>query len=450
MGWSLEFTNRINSRQLTVGVVGLGYVGLPTALGFHDAGFSVRGVDLNRRLIDNLRRGLNPGDDPTIDALLPDSESDRWMVGVESEGLLSECDVILITVPTPVDANRLPDLSYIESAGRSIFSSVEQGERTIVILESTVYPGVTREILLPLLQESGLEIGVDIELAYCPERFVPGDPEHGVRQVPRVIGAMDDNIGEDLVALYSTLTSGNVDYVGGLEVAEAAKVVENVQRDMNIALVNELAMILPQMGLDVEAVLDAAATKWNFHRYTPGVGVGGHCIPVDPHYLMRKAAVAGTPAELITAARAVNQSMPSFVSRRIIDILIQHEINVIGSTVLIIGWSYKPGISDARETPAEPLAAALRTHGARILVWDPHVVAENLPDHLVESVEDLDQTPSFDIAVIVTAHDEIFEIDWTNLIERARNPLLFDGRRVFQIGSGPPGWTLHSLGSPSP
>ena len=272
MGWDDTFASRLINRDLTIGVIGLGYVGLPTALGFLDAGFRVRGVDVTQRVIDALSRGENPGDDPQHDDIIPQSQDENWLVSTNSADLVPQCDVVLVTVPTPVTEERLPDLSYVSAAGSDVFSSISPNSGTVVVLESTVYPGVTQEIWSPLIEEKGLVEGVDVHLAYCPERFVPGDDAHGVRQVARVVGASSENVGNDLRDLYDTLTSGGVTYVGAIEVAEAAKVVENVQRDLNIALVNELARIFPVLGIDVEDVLDAAATKWNFHRYRPGVG----------------------------------------------------------------------------------------------------------------------------------------------------------------------------------
>ncbi|MEC7167845.1 MAG: nucleotide sugar dehydrogenase, partial [Candidatus Thermoplasmatota archaeon] len=263
----------------SVGVIGLGYVGLPTAIGFHDAGFNVWGVDVSERSVEMILRGENPTGDPDVDDIVPKPGTERWNITMSTEEAVPQCDVVLVTVPTPITHDLKPDLSYVAAAGRAVFEAIPKGSNTIVVLESTVYPGVTTETWLPIIEELGLVIGEDVEIAYCPERFNPGDPAHGVRQVARVIGCSNPEVGKTLVDLYSKLTSEDVRYVGKLEVAEAAKVIENVQRDINIALVNELARIFPALDVDVEDVLSAAATKWNFHRYTPGVGVGGHCIP---------------------------------------------------------------------------------------------------------------------------------------------------------------------------
>ncbi len=449
MGWDEFFAGRLADRDLTIGVIGLGYVGLPTALGFLEAGFRVRGVDVTERVITALREGRNPGDDAQHDDIIPSRESERWRVTLDAAEVVPDCDVILVTVPTPVTDERLPDLKFVRMAGKSVFDSVEKASGTVVVLESTVYPGVTREVWYPLLAEAGLVEGEDVHLAYCPERFVPGDEDHGVRQVARVVGAPNSKVGEGLRDLYDTLTTGGVTYVGALEVAEAAKVVENVQRDLNIALVNELARIFPVLGIDVEEVLDAAATKWNFHRYRPGVGVGGHCIPVDPYYLIEKAKAAGAPVDLITSARAVNRAMPENVASDVATILRNNGIPVLNSKVLLLGWSYKPGIGDPRETPAEPLAVSLSEMGADVEVFDPLVDDAHFPEGLARLVRSEEGISAFDVAIMVTAHDEVIGMDWQRLGRLADNRLVYDGRRVLDKEAlEDSGWRVYRLGAP--
>ena len=449
MGWDDSFATRLKKRDLTIGIIGLGYVGLPTALGFHDAGFRVRGVDVAQRVIDDLSEGKNPGDDPNHDDMIPKSQDETWQVSTNSEDFVPQCDVVLVTVPTPVTKQRLPDLSFVSSAGAVVFASIIPNSGTVVVLESTVYPGVTREVWSPMIEQSGLVEGVDVHVAYCPERFVPGDEEHGVRQVPRVVGASNPSVGEDLRDLYDTLTSGSVTFVGEIEIAEAAKVVENVQRDLNIALVNELARIFPAMGIDVEDVLNAAATKWNFHRYRPGVGVGGHCIPVDPYYLIQKAKDAGAPVELITSAREVNSTMPSNVASDISQILENCDIDIVGSNVLLLGWSYKPGIGDPRETPAEPLAEALVDLGCVVQAFDPLVEARFFPSDLADLVRTESEIRPFDITILVTAHDEVMGLNWEKLANVANQPIIYDGRRVLDVSSLESlGWLVYLLGAP--
>ena len=448
MGWTPDFEQRAKKGDLTVGIIGLGYVGLPTAIGFHDAGFNVWGVDISERTVSMVKRGENPTGDPDVDDIIPGSDAVRWHITTSTSEAVPHCDVILVTVPTPVTDDLKPDLTYVKTAGRTIFESLERGSRTVVVLESTVYPGVTAQTWLPEIENLGLEIGVDVEIAYCPERFNPGDPAHGVRQVARVIGCSNLEIGTGLVALYSRLTTEDVRYVGKLEVAEAAKVIENVQRDINIALVNELARIFPELDVDVEDVLSAAATKWNFHRYTPGVGVGGHCIPVDPYYMMQRAADVGVPAELITAARAVNRTMPLHVAGVLNDILYKAGVPSGEGKILLLGWSYKAEVGDPRETPAEPLAEALQAKNIAISVFDPHLRPEDFPAG-IEVVEDINSAQGYDLAVLVTAHQACLEIDWIGLAKRMNNPILYDGRRVLDLAKlENEGWQIHAVGRP--
>ena len=448
MGWDASFFERARNGGLTVGIIGLGYVGLPTAIGFHDAGFDVWGVDISERTVRMVLNGENPTGDPDVNDLIPDPNSSRWNITRSTSEAVPHCDVVLVTVPTPVTEDLKPDLTYVIGAGRSVFESIERGSRTIVVLESTVYPGVTAQTWLPLVEELGMEIGTDVEIAYCPERFNPGDPAHGVRQVARVVGCSNSDVGEGLVELYRRLTTEDVRYVGKLEVAEAAKVIENVQRDINIALVNELARIFPELGVDVEDVLSAAATKWNFHRYTPGVGVGGHCIPVDPYYMMQRAADVGVPAELITAARAVNRTMPLHVATVINEILYKAGVPSGSAKVLMLGWSYKAEVGDPRETPAEPLTEALLSKEIAVYAYDPHIDPSQFPEE-VTVVEDITTASGYDLAILVTAHDDCVNIDWKALGKRMRKPILYDGRRVLDLDSiSEMGWQVHAVGRP--
>ncbi len=448
MGWDSTFADRANSGNLNVGVIGLGYVGLPTAIGFYDAGFNVWGVDICADTVEKIKRGKNPTGDPDINDIIPPIESERWNITTSTEDASAICDILLITVPTPVTNDLKPDLSYVRDAGKSVFKSIPKGKRTIVVLESTVYPGVTAQTWLPEIESLGLQIGNDVEIAYCPERFNPGDSAHGVRKVARVIGCSNKEVGESLVNFYQKLTCEDVRYVGKLEVAEAAKVIENVQRDINIALVNELARIFPELDVDVEEVLNAASTKWNFHRYTPGVGVGGHCIPVDPYYMIQRAADVGVPAELITAARAVNRTMPLHVADVINEILYKSGVASGEGRILLLGWSYKAEVGDPRETPAAPLSKSLLGKNISITAFDPHINPEDFPNE-IEVLHDIDKASGFDLVVLVTAHKSSIDIDWEKLLSRMRKPLLYDGRRVLDLEKlSEMGWEVSAVGKP--
>ena len=449
MGWSSNFSQSVSNRTLSVAVIGLGYVGLPTAIGFYDAGFTVWGVDVSERTVSMINRGENPTGDPDVTDIIPAPGSNNWNITRSTKEAVSNCDVVLVTVPTPVTDDLKPDLTYVKSAGKAVFESITPGSRTIVVLESTVYPGVTSQTWIPEIETLGLRFGVDVDIAYCPERFNPGDPAHGVRQVARVIGCSNEEVGLGLTYLYSQLTSGDVRHVGKIEVAEAAKVIENVQRDINIALVNELARIFPELDVDVEDVLSAAATKWNFHRYTPGVGVGGHCIPVDPYYMIQRAADVGVPAELITAARAVNRTMPLHVANVINDILYKTGVAAGDGRVLFLGWSYKPEVGDPRETPAEPLAKALISKGIKVGAWDPHLEPNDFPSEI--SVEaDILTASDYDLVLLVTAHKACLEMNWSALGKLMRHKIVYDGRRVLPLEElDQLGWDVYAVGRPA-
>jgi len=448
MNGNLKLKESIEAGNISVGIIGLGYVGLPTAIGFLDAGYTVWGVDVSQRVVETILRGENPTGDPEINDIIPTPNTKNWNITTDTNLAVENCEILIVTVPTPVTSDLKPDLKYVKSAGENIFKSIKPNSGKIVVLESTVYPGVTAQSWLPLIEKYGLIEGVDVHIAYCPERFNPGDEANGVRKVARVIGSLNPEIGEILVGVYSKLTSGRVDYVGKLEVAEAAKVIENVQRDINIALVNELARIFPALEIDIEDVLNAAATKWNFHRYTPGVGVGGHCIPVDPYYMIQRAEQVGVPAELITAARAVNRTMPIHVYSVLKDILYTNNVAAKDSNVLFLGWSYKAEVGDHRETPAEHLALALTDSGVKVSVWDPHLEHDVYPNN-VEVITDIRSAKGFDLVVLVTGHSVCINLDWETLLPNMRKPLVYDGRRVLDIKKLEDlGWNVYAVGRP--
>ena len=431
----------MNTFNTKVCIVGLGYVGLPLAVEFSKK-IPVIGFDINNSRIMELRNFI----DSTNELSPKDFEEAGDIMFTSSAEDIISCNYYIITVPTPIDTKKNPDLSPLISASNFVGELLKEGD--IVIYESTVYPGVTAQTWMPLIDELGMTVGKDVEIAYCPERFNPGDAAHGVRSVARVIGCSNEDVGYALVELYSKLTSEDVRYVGKLEVAEAAKVIENVQRDINIALVNELARIFPAMDVDVEDVLSAAATKWNFHRYTPGVGVGGHCIPVDPYYMIQRASDVGVPAGLITAARAVNRSMPNHVAQVLVDILWKAGLSAESTKVLFLGWSYKAEVGDPRETPAEPLAEALQQRGISVSVYDPHIDPETFPDS-VEVIQDLSKASGHDLAVLVTAHKACVDLDWSALASTMATPRIYDGRRVLDLNAlGEQGWTCYAVGKP--
>jgi len=414
---------KVVPERTQVAIVGLGYVGLPTAIAFHEAGFTVRGIDVSERVIQHLERGIPPFVDEGVDISIP-PESHSWGVSSDFSSVIPDSDIVLITVPTPVNSNNTPDLSFVVSASRSVLDSINREKNTIVVLESTVYPGVTREELGKICEQLDIRLGEDVEIAYSPERINPGDPKHSASSVDRIVGCDDPEIGQYLANVYSRITSATSSYVGPIEVAEAAKLIENVQRDIDIAFVNELATVLPLMGLDVEQVLSAASTKWNFHRHTPGIGVGGHCIPVDPYYYSALAEKLGKPSQLSPIARVINEGMPSFSARSITRILGEKP----SPRVLLLGFSYKPNTGDIRETPVKDLSKTLSDSGCDVFVWDPHVEADLLPGW-VTPLSHPSGISDIDIMVVSTAHDECIGLDWGAISEICPSRTVFDGRR---------------------
>ena len=421
-----EMSMDVDANQTSIAIVGMGYVGLPTALAFHQAGFHVRGIDISDKTIDMIRSGKPPFVDEGVTFSIPVGDS-RWGVYTDFKSVIPDSDIVLITVPTPVKKDKTPDLSFVKSASRSVLESIVPENETIVVLESTVYPGVTRDVMNNICSDLDIEIGNHIHIAYSPERINPGDPLHSAGSVDRIIGCDDPNIGQYLADLYSCITAANATYVGPIEVAEAAKLVENVQRDIDIAFVNELATVLPKMGVDVEKVLSAAATKWNFHRHTPGIGVGGHCIPVDPYYYIDLSEKIGNKSQISTAAREINESMPLISAREILDLTKESEENT--QKILILGYSYKPETGDVRDTPVLEMSKYLADSGAHIEIWDPHVDEDNFPEWSTTITNPL-KGHGYDVVVLATAHSKCVGLDWSKLLKICKSPKLYDGRRA--------------------
>ena len=443
-----EFTAgpmKTKPEELTISVVGLGYVGLPTALALHKAGFEVYGVDISEDVIETLKGGGSPFVDESSELIIPvDSES--WNVTCDFGEAIPKSDIVLITVPTPVTESNEPDLSFVISASRSILQSVNTNSRTIVTLESTVYPGVTRKELGAICEELGLTQNEEVFLAYSPERVSPGESNRTVDSVARIVGCDSREVGELLSGIYSLITKAGSTYVGSIEVAEASKLIENVQRDIDLAFVNELSTILPQIGIDVEEVLDAASTKWNFHRHTPGIGVGGHCIPVDPYFYISLSQGVGSETKLGLAARKMNESMPE-KSFQMISQFLERE-GITAKKALVLGFSYKSETGDSRETPVRELTDLLVSSGIETFVWDPYVDPLEFPDW-VTSVESPVAETGFDLVVLATAHEACVSIDWENLHSLCNNHALFDGRRALMPSKMKDiGWIYHGVGYP--
>jgi UDP-N-acetyl-D-glucosamine dehydrogenase len=407
-----------DGKPTRVGVVGLGYVGLPLAVAFAEEGVDVVGVDYEPRLVAAIEAGDSHIEDIPSERLR--AVSDR-IAATTDYGRLADCDAVLIAVPTPLTRNREPDLGPLLSSAQALSGVVGAGQ--LIVLESTTYPGTTREQLVPLLEESGLAAGRDFNVAFSPERVDPGRTDHTLRTTPKIVGGLTPACLERAVALYSVVCDDIVE-VSAPEPAELAKLLENVFRSVNIALVNELAMLCDRMGIDVWEVIDAAATKpYGFMRFEPGPGMGGHCLPVDPFYLSWKAREYGQPTEFIELAGEVNQQMPEFCVARIARALNDRSKPVRGSRIAIVGVSYKAGVGDLRESPSLKIMRMLDEQGA-VLSYHDDFVAEIPP--LGYSNESLDDVlADADVAVIVTAHPGI---DLERIVATA--PLVVDFRGV--------------------
>jgi UDP-N-acetyl-D-glucosamine dehydrogenase len=361
---------RIRSREAHVGVIGLGYVGLPLALIFNEGSFHVTGFDVDPEKTARLERGesyiRHIGAERVAKAF-----SNGKIAATTDFDRLSECDAILVCVPTPLGEHREPDLSYVRMTAEQIAKRLRPGQ--LVVLESTTYPGTTREVMLPRLEESGLRCGTDFFLAFSPEREDPGNPQFHTQNIPKVVGGIDEPSRETALELYGAVIE-TVVAVSSPEVAEASKLLENIFRAVNIALVNEMKIVLDRMGIDVWEVIEAAKTKpFGFMPFYPGPGLGGHCIPLDPYYLSWKAAEHGVWARFIELAGEVNTGMPRYVIEKTARALNDHGRSVKGSKVLVLGLSYKPDIDDDRESPSFELIELLQELGAEVQYCDPYV-----------------------------------------------------------------------------
>jgi len=455
-----DSTNSINSTNSVLCVVGLGYVGLPLAEAFARS-LKVIGFDTDAQKVNQLKNQQSAissqRSEPLTNSIksggspLPRRERIKVRVKGNSKNpiftddpvKIGGADFVIICVPTPVTPFKEPDLSHVRSAAETVGQNMKKG--TVVILESTVYPGVTEEIIAPILEKgSGFKCGEDFKVAYSPERINPGDKEHTIDKVTKVVAGMDEETTELVAELYSKVTS-HIFKARDIKTAEAAKVIENVQRDLNIALMNELAIIFDKMGLSIKDVLDAATTKWNFYPYSPGL-VGGHCIPVDPYYLVYKAKELGYQPRVILAGRAINDYMPEYVAEMTIKALNEVGKVIKGSKVLIMGLTYKENVADTRETPVKGIIKGLKGYSVEIFGYDP--LLDNIEQEF--GIKPYPASPithhsspitPVDAVILAVAHDAFKEITLDELRGMMNaNPILidirgfFDNKQVLQKG----------------
>ena len=420
-----EILRNIKNRNFRVAVIGLGYVGLPLAVEFARSDFKIIGIDIDRNKVASLNEGKSYVEDVS-DEDLKEVISRGNFTATTDYSRVKDADAIIITVPTPLSKTKDPDLSYIMSSIEGIKPHLKKGH--IIVLESTTYPGTTDEVIKPELEKSGFIVGKDIFLAFSPERINPGDRVWKFKNTPKVLGGVDPVSTEVAAALYNEVLE-KLHVVSSAKVAETAKLLENTFRAINIALVNELAIMCNLLGIDVWEVIDAAATKpFGFMKFIPGPGIGGHCIPIDPLYLSWKLKTLNYNARMIEVASEINTNMPRYAVTRVQDILNDMEKSVKGSRILVIGVAYKKDVSDTRESPALDIIALLMEKGAHVDYHDPYVPQVKIGDTVMKSIElSKNNLSEYDMVVITTDHSTI---DW-NLVASASKKI-FDTKNVLK------------------
>jgi UDP-N-acetyl-D-glucosamine dehydrogenase len=424
----MNLKSKIDSGSAVIGVIGLGYVGLPLLRAFFHAGHKVIGFDVDDRKIQMLRKGENYLKHLGADFIHEMAASPRFSA-TDDMGQMGQADVLISCVPTPLGVHMEPDLTYVEQTADDIAKTLRPGQ--LVVLESSTYPGTTREVMLPRFEKTGLKLGQDFFLAYSPEREDPGRKDHSTQTIPKLVGGCDAGSGELATALYRRAIK-QVIPVSTAEVAEAAKLLENIYRAVNIALVNEMKMVLTRMGIDVWEVIQAASTKpFGFHAFYPGPGLGGHCIPIDPFYLTWKAREVGMPTRFIELAGEINHMMPEYVVQRTITALNDQGKPVRGSRILVLGLAYKPDVDDVRESPSFELIEKLEHLGAHVDYNDPHVAATHKMRRHDLQMQSIPLTPealaSYDCVLVATNHSAY---DWQLVADHAK--LIVDTRNAMR------------------
>ena len=407
----MDLYERLTAHEEKLSLIGLGYVGMPIAVAFSNRGIDVIGFDLNEKKIELYKDGVDPTHevgDEGIKACNVEFTSD--------ETRLREAKFHIVAVPTPVNDDHTPDLSPVEGASEILGRNLTKG--SVVVFESTVYPGVTEEVCVPILEkESGLKCGTDFKIGYSPERINPGDKVHRLESITKIVSGMDEETLDCVAKVYEIVVDAGVHRAESIKVAEAAKVIENSQRDINIAFMNELSIIFNKMGIDTKSVLDAAGTKWNFLKFYPGL-VGGHCIGVDPYYLTYKAEMLGYHSQVILAGRQINDDMGKYVAESCVKQLIKADKPVRGAKVAILGFTFKENCPDTRNTKVWDIVRELREYGIEAVVCDP--VADKEEARRLYDVEfkSVDEIRDMDAVIVAVAHAEFQLLDINPLINK--------------------------------
>jgi UDP-N-acetyl-D-galactosamine dehydrogenase len=405
--------------NVQIGVIGLGYVGLPLAAAFAKK-YTVVGFDINKSRIESLNKGIDLTlelSNPELSAvIISDTKAGNGLLCTDDLAKLAACTVFIVTVPTPTDKHNRPDLTPLYKASETVAKVIKKGD--IVIYESTVYPGVTEEECIPHLEKlSGLKYNVDFFAGYSPERINPGDKEHTVTKILKVTSGSTPEIAETVDQLYKSIITAGTHKASSIKVAEAAKVIENSQRDINIAFVNELSKIFNKLGIDTHEVLEAAGTKWNFLKFRPGL-VGGHCIGVDPYYLAQKAQEVGYHPEIILAGRRLNDEMGSYIANEVIKLMIYKDIAVKNANVLVLGFTFKENCPDVRNTKVIDIINELKTYNTNVTIYDNWAKPADVKhEYNLETTNDLDvvYAKKYDAVILAVSHAEFADIDLSKL-----------------------------------
>jgi UDP-N-acetyl-D-glucosamine dehydrogenase len=423
MAYKQRLLEKLNQRSASVAVVGLGYVGLPLACAFAEAGHRVIGIDLSIEKVEGIMAGRSHIEDVPPSQVRRLVEDGRLRAFADFEAARN-ADVVVIAVPTPIDEYRVPDLQYVRSAALSLAKVMARG--SLVVLESTTYPGTTEEVLVPAFRDSGYQPGVDLFVGYSPERIDPGSRDWDIRNTPKVVSGLTKSCLEVVLALYGSVANTLVP-VSNIRTAEIEKLFENIFRGVNIALVNEFQIICDAFGIDVWEVIQACSTKpYGYMTFYPGPGLGGHCVPVDPFYLAWKARQLNVNTEFIELSGRVNARMPEYVVNKVDQVLNARRLSLNGARVGLLGVAYKKNSSDVRESPAIKIIELLLKEGATVSYHDPHVPTLRVNGDNLHSAPVLDDFLSqLDSAVVVADHDSI---DWTKVLEFA--PIVVDTRNV--------------------
>ncbi len=415
----------LNLEEVRVGVIGLGYVGLPLAVALGKL-FPVTGFDISKSRIADLKAGH----DSTLEVTSAELAEAGSLTCTDRLDDLRNCNFFIVTVPTPIDSYKRPDLTPLVSASRTVGGVLSKGD--VVVYESTVYPGCTEEICVPILEErSGLVLNRDFFVGYSPERINPGDRVHRLNTITKVTSGSTPEAATLVDALYASIIDAGTHLASSIRVAEAAKVIENTQRDVNIALINELALIFNRLGIDTLEVLEAAGTKWNFLPFRPGL-VGGHCIGVDPYYLTHKAQEIGYHPEVILAGRRINDGMGAYVAERVIKLMAERRLAIADARILVLGLAFKENCPDIRNTRVVDIVAELRGYHARVDVYDPWVNPdEAMHEYGIRPVS-APESGVYDAVVLAVAHDEFRELGIDGIRAQCRpNAVVYDVKSLF-------------------